>query len=85
MCTLTEKDAERIAGEYFAKFGVIPQPAIIHHLDVAEVLREYLEAGEPVPDDYDWYADLPPGAVAGPGEVEVTCPPMPDQEDMPRP
>lgn len=57
------EDAARIA--YREKFGTFgPFPHGIDTEKIAQVLERAVEAGKPVDDDFDWWADLPPDAVA---------------------
>ena len=54
-----------IEREYFDAFGVyMPQPFGISRPAVEEVVRAAIAKGEPIPAEYDWWADLPPDAVA---------------------
>jgi hypothetical protein len=41
-----------------------PLPFGVHEDNLADALEQALAKGEPIPDDFDWYADLPPDAVA---------------------
>lgn len=62
---MTEGDHDRIADDYFARFGLLlPCPACINHMHVAEVAARYMAKGKPIPKSYNWWAHLPPDAVA---------------------
>ncbi|WOJ95540.1 hypothetical protein R0137_09760 [Congregibacter brevis] len=53
------------ATAYRARFDRdVPIPACIPDETVLRVVLEHLERGEAIEDEYDWYKDLPPGAVA---------------------
>lgn len=55
----------RAAEEYERTFErPIPEPFGASDDQLAEVLEQAIRRGEPVPDDYDWWATLPPGADA---------------------
>lgn len=41
-----------------------PEPFGIDDDRVAQVLEQAVADGKPVPDSFDWWADLPPNAVA---------------------
>lgn len=60
---MSEAEIDRIYAAYAATFGNALYPFGVDEGRVAEILAEHLARGEPVPDDYDWYPDLPPGAV----------------------
>jgi len=50
---------------YMLTFGHSgPQPMCINPTWRAEVMADAVAAGEPIPGDFDWYAHLPPDAVA---------------------
>jgi hypothetical protein len=52
-------------GAYFEAFGNEgPYPFGVTDEALAAVLLAAVEKGEPVPDEFDWYKDLPDGAVA---------------------
>ncbi len=59
----TRIDAAIIA--YVRAFKMLPpQPCAVSGERIAEVLEEAVDAGEPVPEDFDWWSHLPPDAVA---------------------
>jgi len=50
---------------YIETFNIhIPMPMSVCDEFLAQVLLEHIEKNTPVPNDYDWYKNLPPGAVA---------------------
>jgi len=50
---------------YFKAFGNGgPRPFGVSDADMAAALNAAVEAGKPIPADFDWYADLPKDAVA---------------------
>lgn len=50
---------------YFHAFKVLPpQPFAISDDRLAEVLEEAVHAGEPIPENFDWWSHLPPEALA---------------------
>jgi hypothetical protein len=50
---------------YFEKFGVRPSiPVGVGEDEMRRVWLEAVASGEPVPEDYDWWDSLPPGAVS---------------------
>ncbi|MEY4763667.1 MAG: hypothetical protein RI907_340 [Pseudomonadota bacterium] len=62
---MTEADYNRIFDEYLGRFGVPPPyPACINRTHVAEVAARYMAKGKPIPKSFNWWAHLPPGAVA---------------------
>jgi hypothetical protein len=49
---------------YLARFGVRPSlPVGIAEREVARVWREAVASGVPLGEDFDWWKDLPEGAV----------------------
>ena len=51
--------------EYLKAFKVAPhQPACIPEETIIEQLQLALEKGTPIPENYDWYKNLPPDANA---------------------
>jgi len=58
--TLTE--AKAIISDYEAKHGFAPSPYGVPEEDIAEVIKGL--KGEPIPEDYDWWPDMPDGSVA---------------------
>ena len=56
--TLTE--AGLIIAGYEIKHGFVPSPYGVPEQDVAEVILGL--KGEPIPEDYDWWPDMPEGA-----------------------
>jgi hypothetical protein len=52
-----------VIAEYEKKFGPPSIPFGISDELFAAVLWKYLKKGRPVPKNYDWYEDLPPGVV----------------------
>jgi hypothetical protein len=61
-------DQERLSAAisaYFDAFHVVPlEPFGINARRRAEVLEQAVADGTPVPCEFDWWAHLPPGAVA---------------------
>ena len=56
---------ETARAAYFVKFGVVaPMPFGVGDAAVAEALERAIADGVPLPDSYEWWADLPPDAVA---------------------
>ena len=50
---------------YLERFGVRPVlPVGIGDAEMRRVWREAIAIGVPVPEDYDWWDTLPPGAVS---------------------
>lgn len=48
---------------YEEKFNKpFPLPMGIELEDVLKVAEEHIKKGEPIPDDYDWYKDVPDDA-----------------------
>lgn len=41
-----------------------PEPFNVADLRIAEVLEQAIVDGRPVPPSFDWWADMPPDAVA---------------------
>ena len=57
-------EAFEILNRYEARFGrSAPHPMHVEFEDVASVALRYLDKGRPIPDTYDWYPDLPDGAL----------------------
>jgi hypothetical protein len=55
---------EELYKAYVRAFGeTIPLPIGIDQQGHATVLAEHLEKGKPVPKDYNWFPDLPEGAI----------------------
>lgn len=49
---------------YYKAFGTIgPNPMEVSDGDVARVLWDAVQQGKPIPRDFDWYPNLPKGAV----------------------
>lgn len=42
----------------------IPMPMGVNQSRIVEVVQEALMRGSPIPDDYDWWAGLPPDSVS---------------------
>lgn len=56
---------ETAQAAYFAAFKVAsPEPWGVSDDHLAEVLENAIAAGRTVPEDFDFYAGMPPGAVA---------------------
>ena len=54
----------RAREEYFEAFGNDgPRPYGVSDKALVRELRAAVERGEPIPADFDWYTDVPPGAV----------------------
>ncbi len=50
---------------YFEAFCAMPpHPYGINEERINEVLEAAVAAGEPIPDNFDWWSDLPPDANA---------------------
>lgn len=50
--------------EYFRAFGQPgPHTFGVNESFMAAVLRAAVRHGRPIPEDFNWYPDLPPGAV----------------------
>jgi hypothetical protein len=50
---------------YFKAFDAPPpEPFNVNQDRVAAVLEDAIAKGKPIPDSFDWWAHLPPGAVA---------------------
>ncbi len=51
---------------YLARFpdAALPEPFEVNDEALARVLERAVADGQPVPPDFDWWADLPPDAVA---------------------
>lgn len=50
---------------YFAAFkNMPPEPWGINDERITQVLEQAVADGKPVPDDFDWWANMPPDAVA---------------------
>lgn len=51
--------------EYIDRFGVWPPtPMCVDESEILKQVKVALERGQPIPEDYDWYSQLPPGALA---------------------
>lgn len=62
---MTNEDAIEVAVRYSERFNrPAPLPFGVSEDRIAEVLLQAMRDGEPVTDEFDWWADLPPGAVA---------------------
>lgn len=50
---------------YFKAFGNGggPRPFGVSDADMATALNAAVAAGKPIPADFNWYTDVPPGAV----------------------
>lgn len=59
---MTQEQIDKIFAEYEAHHGVIPRPLEVPDAVIARVLEEHMEDG--LPEDYNWWAYLPEGAVA---------------------
>jgi hypothetical protein len=58
-------DFDKVATEYMSRFGVpLPCPACINSAHVAEVAARYMAKGKPIPKSFNWWAHVPPDAVA---------------------
>jgi hypothetical protein len=56
---------EKAQDAYFAAFGVAPpEPFAINDEAIADELEKAVEAGAPVPDDFDWWAHVPADGAA---------------------
>ena len=56
---------ETAQAAYFAAFKVAPpEPWGIDDQRLAEVLEQAIVDLQPVPESFDWWADMPPDAVA---------------------
>lgn len=63
--TITDEDAIEVAVQYSERFNLpAPHPFGVEDSFYVSVLRQALRDGKPVDPDFDWYPDLPPGAVA---------------------
>jgi hypothetical protein len=63
--TAADSDFDKVFAEYLSRFGVpLPCPACINRNHVAEVAARFMAKGRPIPKSHNWWADLPPGAVA---------------------
>ncbi len=61
---LTESETNQILDSYAQRFQVcLPEPWGIGSYTIALKLKECLESGSPLDPKYDWWADLPPGAL----------------------
>lgn len=50
---------------YLERFGVNPPlPVNVNYGKLEEEIRRAVRQGEPIPDDFDWWGDLPEGAVS---------------------
>ena len=51
---------------YAAKFGVQPNPWAwgVSETRMTDAINKAVETGEPMANDHNWYANLPPGTVA---------------------
>lgn len=59
-----DEDTWAASEEYFGRFGVRPPvPVGIAEREMARVWREAVAAGAPLGEDFDWWKDLPEGAV----------------------
>lgn len=62
---MTDTDFDKVFAEYLSRFGVpLPCPACINPDQVAEVAARYMAKGKPIPKSYNWWAHVPPDAVA---------------------
>lgn len=62
---MTDEDVTQVAVRYSERFDLpAPQPFGVSNKRMIEVLLAAIRAGRPVPDDFDWWDYLPPGAVA---------------------
>lgn len=62
---MTESDYDKVQAEYMRLFGVpLPYPACINQNYVAEVAARYMAKGRPIPKSFNWYAHVPPDALA---------------------
>jgi hypothetical protein len=56
---------ETAQAAYVRAFGVMPpEPWGVDDDRIAQVLEDAIATGRPVPESFDWWADLPPNAVA---------------------
>lgn len=50
---------------YLIRFGNVgPEPFGVDGDKIAAELERAVASGQPIPDDFDWYRDLPDGAVS---------------------
>ncbi len=68
MSQVNDPDAKYIDAveRYLKAFpdAVILRPAMVGQDEVADAMLDAIAKGRRIPDDYDWYKDLPPGALA---------------------
>lgn len=65
MKDLRSKRLAEAAEAYYSAFGQPnPEPWGINDDALAEALESAVRVGQPIPEDYDWWEDLPPDASA---------------------
>ncbi len=58
-------DFDKLFDDYLDRFGVPPPaPANVSRAYRCEVIARALADGEPVPEGFDWWGDVPDDAVA---------------------
>ncbi len=58
-------DLDQVAIQYELAYGVpVPIPFGVSDEKLVSVLHDALTSGQPIPDNFDWYDDLPDGADA---------------------
>jgi len=63
--TVTDTDRDKLFDGYLTRFGVFPPaPACVSSAYWCEVVAQALADGVPVPPEFDWWAHVPPDAVA---------------------
>jgi hypothetical protein len=62
----SSKPLDVLADEYAKLFGDRPPIYIIGPSDefISSTIADAIASGQPIPDDFDWYPDLPDDAVA---------------------
>ena len=62
---MTDEDVIEVSVRYAERFGIDPpRPHGVANKRLIEMLMQAMRDGRPVPDDFDWWDYLPPGAVA---------------------
>jgi len=63
--TTDEERADTARTAYWRAFNAAPpSPASVSDEYLAEVLEQAVADATPVPEDFDWYEELPPDALA---------------------